>query len=226
MRRLKSTTMRGGVMINIRDFEKLESPFVRELNEKGEYVVTNKISEGYDWVFTDPEVNCSEKLDGTNVSVIIENGMITSIWNRTARIPFFCKGKMHIVQGVMSAYERGYCELPDGQHWGELVGEKLQKNPYKIQGHLWIPFSWLREHCDYECFHKHPKTYEGLKAWFENPLSEGGIFSRFMRKRGILQSPEGVVFYQPSTGKFAKIRRDMMPAFVGRRHYGKPEDES
>ena len=197
----------------MQDFPKIESPFVREINSKGDYVVTEKIAEDMNWVFTDPDVICAEKLNGTCCAIIIEQGMITSIWNRTARIPLFCKGKMHIVQGVMKAFERGYCELPDGIHWGELIGEKLQSNPYQIQGHLWVPFSWLREHCAYDSFHEHPKTFEGLKTWFENALEDGGIFSRFMRRRGIIQSPEGVVFYQPSTGKMAKLRRDMMPRY-------------
>ena len=213
-------------MLPILDFPKVESPFVREINGKGDYVVTPKVKENYEWVFNDPEVTCSEKLDGTCVSVIIEGGMITSIWNRTARIPFFCKGKQHIVMGVMAAFERGYCELPDGQHFGELIGEKLQGNPYQIQGHLWVPFSWLREHCAYESYHKHPKTFEGLQAWFENPIiSEGGIFSRFMRRRGIIQSPEGVVFYQPSTGKMAKLRRDMMPHYYIENPHAKRHNE-
>ena len=210
--------------IKIRDFEKLESPFLRKINDKGDYVVVNEINPNCAWVFTDPEVICSEKLDGTNVSVVIENGVITSIWNRTERLPVFNKGKQHIILGVMEAFGKGYCELPDGRHFGELIGEKLQGNPYKIQGHLWIPFSWLREHCDYESFHKYPKTFEGLTNWMTKPISEGGIVSRYMQKKGIKdQQPEGVVFYQPSTGKFSKLRRDMFVDFKGDRHRSNSE---
>lgn len=30
---------------------KLQSPFVRVLQPNGDYIVTDKIAEGYDWVF-------------------------------------------------------------------------------------------------------------------------------------------------------------------------------
>ena len=81
--------------MKIIDMPKLESPFVREIID-GNYIVTPKITEGYEWVFEDEEVMAIEKLHGTNVSIIIECGMITAIFNRTARIPFFNKGKKFI----------------------------------------------------------------------------------------------------------------------------------
>src|SRR3990167_3198001 len=109
--------------IKINDFPKIESPFVRKLNEKNEYIVTPEITKGYEWVFEGDEndVLATEKLDGTDVSIVIENGMISSIWNRTNRIPFFCKGKEFIIEAVMEAFKRGYTELPDGQWFGEII---------------------------------------------------------------------------------------------------------
>ena len=106
-------------MDTIRDMPKLKSPFVREKNEKGEYVVTPKIEDGYDWVFDDPSVLAVEKLHGTNVSIHIQDGVITGVWNRTTRIPFFNRGSEYIIDGVREAYRRKYTEfLPDGQHFG------------------------------------------------------------------------------------------------------------
>lgn len=87
--------------IKIEDMPKIESPFVREeINEN--YIVTPKIAEGYDWVFNDDSVMAIEKLDGTNVSVLIQDGVITSVWNRTERLPFFNKGKKHIIEGLLN----------------------------------------------------------------------------------------------------------------------------
>lgn len=203
---------------------KLASPFVRKLNEKGDYIVTSEISDGCEWVFTDPDVLATEKLDGTNVSIVIENGIITSIWNRTNRIPFFCKGKKFIMEAVLNSFERGYCELPDGQWFGEALGPKLNGNPLKLTEHIWIPFTtYCQEKLAYKSFHKYPKTFENISKWFNSPISEGGIFSLFMRRRGIEQAPEGVVFVQPSTGNMCKLRCDMFAEFKGDRHRSNAE---
>jgi len=206
--------------MKINDMVKIESPFVRKEID-GCYIVTPEITEGYEWVFTggEDEVLAVEKLNGTNVSIVIENGIITSIWNRTARIPFFCKGKEFIIEGVMEAFKRGYTELPDGQHFGEIIGNKLQGNPCQLEKHLWVPFNtYCRNHLAYKSWHKYPKTFDGISEWFSKPISEGGIFSLFMKKRKIDMQPEGIVFHNLKTGQMAKIRRDMFKDFKGRRH--------
>ena len=91
-----------------KDMPKIESPFIRVNNEKGDYVVTPQVTEGYEWVFEDDSVLAVEKLHGTNVSIIIEEGTITSVWNRTGRVPFFNKGKGFIIKGLLESYDRGY----------------------------------------------------------------------------------------------------------------------
>jgi len=199
---------------------KLESPFVRKMID-GEYVVTSKITEGYEWVFNggEDEVLATEKLDGTDVSIIIENGKITRVFNRTNEIPFFNKGSKHITEAVLNSFERGYCNFTDGQYFGEVIGPKLNGNPYQLKEHLWIPFlTYCREHLAYKSWHKYPKTFENISKWFSLPISEGGIFSLFMRKRKVETKPEGIVFHNLKTGQMAKIRIDMFKEFKGNRH--------
>jgi len=198
-----------------RDMLKLESPFVRKEID-GNYVCTPEIAEGYEWVFDDPSVRAIEKLDGTNVSLIIENGTIASIWNRTERLPFFCKGKQHIIMGVMESFGRGYCELTDGQWYGELIGEKINGNPYGITGHLWVPFrtySW--EHLHYTSWGKYPKDFKSISEWFKTlmPLYTLRIHGKAYGRHYV----EGVVFTHPD-GRMAKLRRDMFDWFDGDRH--------
>src|SRR3990167_11372177 len=188
----------------IKDMPKLESPFVRE-TMNGEYVVTPKIAEGYEWVFEDESVMAIEKLHGTNVSILIQDGVIVSIWNRTERIPFFNKGKKHIIEGLLNSYERGYMEfLPDGQHFGELIGEKVNGNPYKIKGHLWLPFeTYCQNHLKYKSWGKYPKTFESISEWFKT------LMPLYTLKHGDKEGfVEGVVFYHKD-GRMAKIRKDM-----------------
>lgn len=195
----------------IEDMEKIESPFVRKEID-GSYIVTPEIAEGMEWVFEDESVMAIEKLHGTNVSIIIQDGVIVAVYNRTERIPFFNKGKAHIIQGLLESYKRGYMEnLLDGQHFGELIGEKVNGNPYKIKGNLWIPFeTFCQKHLRYKSWGKYPKTFEAISDWFKDdliPLYACMVQGEEGRKNGFA---EGVVFTHPD-GRFAKLRRDMFP---------------
>ena len=158
--------------MKITDMPKIKCPFKRIINEKGDYVVIDDVDLDYDWVFLDPKVMAIEKLHGTNVSILIQDGIITSIWNRTERIPFFNKGKQHIVMGIMNSYSRGYMEfLPDGQHFGELIGPKVNGNPYKLKENIWIPFeSYAQEHLRYKSWGKYPKDFKTISEWFKELL--------------------------------------------------------
>ncbi len=206
--------------MEIKDMPKLLSPFKRKMiNDK--YVVYNEIEPGYEWVFEgkEDEVLCTEKLDGTDVSIVIEGGVISRIFNRTTEIGFFNKNKRFITDAILNSYDRGYCNFTDGQYFGEVIGVRVNGNPLKLDTHLWIPFpTYCREHLTYKSWHKYPKTFDNISDWFRLPISEGGIFSLFMRRRGIEAKPEGVVFHNLKTGQMAKLRLDMFDWFLGKRH--------
>ena len=193
---------------------KIESPFVRELIN-GNYIVTNKIAEGYEWVFTDESVMAIEKLHGTNVSIVIVEGTVTQVYNRTERIPFITKGKKWIIEGLLNSKERGYLEnLGDGQFFGELIGPKINGNPYKLTEHLWIPFStFAQKHLRYKSWGKYPKDFETISDWFEKDL-----LPLYALMKGDKQGfVEGIVFTHPD-GRMAKLRRDMFDWYSGERH--------
>ena len=212
----------------VADMPKLESPFVRKLNEKGEYVVTDEIAEGYDWVFNDDSVMAIEKLHGTNVSIIIENGQIVAIFNRTERLPFFNKGKSFIIEAVIESYQRGYMDnLLDGQWFGEVIGPKLQGNPYGVEKHIWIPFAtFAQKHLRYKSWGKYPKDFNTISKWFQDgliplyALMQGNgeavksLDGKVVQYKGFV---EGIVFTHPD-GRMAKLRCDMFAWFKGSRH--------
>jgi len=200
-------------MIKIRDMPKIESPFVRKEID-GNYIATPEITKGYEWVFEDESVMAIEKLHGTNVSILIENGVVTSIWNRTERLPFFNKGKKFIIEGLLNSFERGYMSfLSDGQHFGELIGKKVNGNPYKIEGHLWIPFeTFAQKHLRYKSWGKYPKDFNTISEWFKELMP---LYS-LMQDNGT-KFCEGIVFTHPN-GRMAKLRCDMFDWFKGRRH--------
>ena len=207
---------RGDIMnIKIHDMPKLESPFVRKM-VNGDYIVTPEIAAGYEWVFESDKVLATEKLHGTNVSIVIEHGIVTQLYNRTERIPFINKSKSWLTEGVLESCRRGYIEfMGDGQFFGELIGERVNGNPLKVKGHLWIPFStYAQNHLAYKSWGKYAKTFAVISDWFENDL-----FSLFVRRTtGEVVPPEGVVFVNTDTGQMAKLRRDMYSWFKGARH--------
>jgi hypothetical protein len=209
--------------MKIQDMPKLESPFVREM-KNGAYVVTDKITPDYDWVFNDVTVIATEKLHGTNVSIVVEQGTVMSVYNRTERIAFINKGKRHIIEGILEAYERGYIdELGDGQHFGELIGPKVNGNPYQLTKHVWVPFkTYCAEHLAYKYWGKYPKTFESISEWFKDlqPLYCWKIHGKEKAdKDKKFAFVEGIVFHHPD-GRMAKLRVDMFDWFTGERHGG------
>ena len=220
-------------MKELSNFPKIECPFVRkkykantddwrkhgkqlQLRLPEVYLVTPEINPEYEWVFEDDTI-AVEKLNGTNVKLLTENGRLTSLYNRKNPIdPLqIIKGKTFIIEGIFRAIQKGYIEV-DGEQAGEVIGPKLQGNPYNLNNHIWYPFSKAVKHLSYRSFHEHEKTLDNWSSWFKDYL-----ISRFAAKRKSKQGDqykevmaEGVVFYnlrRKEEGKTyrAKLRRDM-----------------
>jgi hypothetical protein len=79
-------------MEHIKDFPKLECPFVRKtykvdhddfkkygsplgLRTPEVYLVTPQISEGFEWVIENDKTSAIEKLNGSNLGLVTENGI-------------------------------------------------------------------------------------------------------------------------------------------------------
>lgn len=211
------------------DFPKLECPFTRKvfpisrrtmekynLREQESYLAVNEINPGYEWVFDDPETIAVEKLNGTNIKLLIQNGRLICIQNRLNVIDPLqvMSGKTFIIEAIFRSISKGYVK-PDGEQCGEVIGPKVQGNPYKLDFHEWYPFERAIEALSYRSFHEHEKTFENMSAWFKD-----GLFSRYYTKRasrlGLTDKvmAEGVVFYNLKRKAekkiwMAKLRRDM-----------------
>ena len=210
---------------------KLQSPFIRE-RINGKYVVTPKIDSEYKWVFEDSIA--VDKLDGSNVSVVIENGHITRVFNRKNYVDFF-KGDKKIIDAIRESVQRKYIKpemLSDGQYFGECIGQKIQSNPYQLENNLWIPFSKLKKEYnirywsvmledfknkseDY-IFNSVSEFFKGLYSVYASHLGIKGDVNEFT-SFGVNGAAEGLVFYSKS-GKMAKLRRDMFDWYQGSAH--------
>lgn len=198
----------------VQDMPKLHPPFKRaslEINGRQRYVVTPEIDPDYAWVFEDPAVQAVEKLDGTNVSIVVKDAKVRRIFNRTTELDFF--GGHPAITALVNAAERGYLPKEDGQFFGEALGGKIQGNPLGLKTPLWLPFHRLFHKYAYKSFHKYPKTFEGLSAWFKEDL-----FSLVAKDYGNEKVfAEGIVFTHPD-GRMSKLRRDMFDWFTGPQH--------
>jgi len=176
------------------------------------YLVTPEVTPGYEWVIDDPNTFAVEKLDGTNVKLLTENGKLVSLYNRTNQIDplnlFQAKGKLAIIEGVFRAISKSYIQR-DGEQAGEVVGNKIQQNIYGLNYNIWYPFEKAIKHLRYKSFHQHDRTFENWSLWFKDYL-----FSLFSGKMGNKVMAEGIVFYNLKRmfeGRVyrAKLRRDM-----------------
>ena len=215
------------------DFPKIHCPFVRQtfsvnkeqfkkhgsklqLREPKVYLVVNRVNPGYEWVFDDPDTFAVEKLNGTNVKIRTSSGRLMEVQNRLNVIDILqvIKGQSHIMEGIFQAIGKGYVDS-DGEQAGELIGPKVQANIYKLDVHLWYPFSKAIKDIAYRSFHEHERTFDNWSSWFQNNL-----YSRFFTKRASKLGlddkvfAEGVVFYNlkrkaENQTYMAKLRRDM-----------------
>ena len=215
------------------DFPKMQCPFIRQtfevdhgqwkehgsrlqMREPNAYLVVDRVNSGYEWVFEDKDTIAVEKLNGTNVKLLTEGGRLVAVQNRLNVIDPLqvIKGKIFIIEGIFRAIGKGYVK-PDGEQAGEVVGPKLQGNPYGLDMHEWYPFERSISALAYRSFHEHERTFDNWSTWFKDWL-----VSRYHTKlsaKGETKEKvmaEGVVFYNlrrraEKKSWMAKLRRDM-----------------
>lgn len=196
------------------DFPKIKSPFIRK-DINGHYVCTPEIEPGYEWVFTEPGVRAVDKLHGTNLCVIIQDGIIKAVDNRDTRIFDMPCLKTNatardyrFLEGILFALEKGY--LPDnGRVYGELIGPTINGNLHQVDRHQFIPFSYLKSKCFWKSWSRgdYSKDFSSISYWFRHLNS---LYTKRVTDQVILG--EGLIFYSQD-GKMAKLRRDMFDWF-------------
>jgi len=217
------------------DYPKIYCPFIRQtykvnqedwkkhgnkyqLRKPEVYLVINKINPDYEWVIEDEETIAIEKLDGTNIKIQTENGRLIALQNRKNIIdPLqIMGGKTHIIEGIFRSIGKGYVEK-DGEQVGELIGPKVNGNPYDLLYHEWYPFSRAIGNLKYKSFHNYERTFDNWESWFKKWLFS--LYHTKKHPKGTEKKlAEGVVFYnikRKQEGKTwrAKLRRDMFSFF-------------
>ena len=202
----------------IKDFPKLKSPFVREVFiyklKNNKHKVTPIIEKDYEWVFKEPGVKAVDKLHGTNVCCIFQDGVLHFVDNRKNRLmtsphisTTMSPSDARILEGIINAIERKWISKDfTGRIYGELVGPSINCNLHNLDIHYFVPFDHLKEKCHWKSWisNAYPKTFESISEWFKTLPS---LFTKRMTgKNGMA---EGIVFYHPNGKWMAKLRRDM-----------------
>lgn len=194
------------VDLKIKDFPKIQCPFVK-INHN----VTPEIAKGFEWIFEDG-VLAVDKLHGTNICVILEDGIVKAIDNRANRlmdkpsISTSLKGfSLFAIKGILNAMGRGWIEKGfTGRIYGELIGPKINKNIHLVNDYMFVPFDMLKRCYNWNSWYvnKYPKNFESISEWFKELPS---LFTKKISKKDAYA--EGLVFYHPK-GYRAKLRRD------------------
>lgn len=203
--------------MKLADMPKLESPFEREEIPGKGYICVPKFKKEFLWILQPDKVIATEKFDGTNVSVYLEDGRIKTILNRENRIDVW-KDQSHFYEGIKNAIDKKKFKpdrLLDGQYFGELLGPKLQGNPYELQEPLWLPFDYVKENYAFKFYEDWAKEH-----FVDQVITDTYVYNKFydlfkelkslyFRKQGRLKQPEGIVFHNKETGEMCKLRLDM-----------------
>lgn len=231
-------------------FPKIMCPYERVSKDPGsKSFIESELKDEYSWVLEKGSLTI-EKLHGTNVGVKLQHNEVSQVAVRHGSKkmnpldPFGSESHQKITRGVQNSLNKGFMyQFSNGWVFGELVGPQFNGNPYDLNEHLFIPFDWIMEHCQYEDF---PKTgFQDIRDWMKKES-----YSHFTaRVNGMKPSDasvsdgyfvEGVVMVHPefrrritpsnlatsSNSKYnsfstelAKIRRDMFKSIPVKKEF-------
>lgn len=143
----------------------------------------------------------SEKLDGTNACIIIEEGYVVG-----------CQSRRRLITpeddnyGFAKWVQKNACDLAklgDGYHYGEWVGLGIQGNPHCLpekQFHLFNSGRWSNPENRPNCCHCVPVLFSGLNTIENIDLTLEDLWDNAEGK----YKPEGVVVWFTRTRRFEK----------------------
>jgi len=159
-------------------------------------------------------ITITEKIDGTNACVIIQDGELVGIQSRN-RLIKPGDDNMGFAFWVMENKE-GLEELGDGYHYGEWAGPGVQKNPHMLENKTFFLFNTFRpQETLPECVKQVTTLYQGV---YSKEVIEDCMSTLWSCATSTGYIPEGVIVY------FHDTRTYMKDTFANRK--GKWDDNS
>lgn len=150
--------------------------------------------------FDPMHITITEKMDGTNGAIIIENGKLIGAQSRNRLIGkrWGFEDNMGFGQWV-SDHEEELVQLGDGHHYGEWCGPKIQGNRHGLEHKIFYLFNvsrWTEDRP--ECCGVVPLLFEGH---YTKELADE-ILNQLVLERGY--EPEGIMMYFYAFDKYLK----------------------
>lgn len=136
-------------------------------------------------------ITITEKMDGTNACIVIQDGEIKAVQSRNrfiqpgndnAGFAHYVETNKEILLG-----------LGDGYHFGEWVGPGIQKNPHKLTEKTFFIFNTFRPE------ETLPEGIKAVKVLYEGPYSDLEINKAYtelkIRAEQEEYIPEGIIVY-------------------------------
>jgi len=142
----------------------------------------------------DNNILITEKMDGTNACVIVRDGRVIGAQSRRRMITPQ-DDNYGFATWVYSNLE-ALAQLGDGYHYGEWVGEGIQKNPHNLEGKHFFLFNTMRP------VETLPHTVGGsvqqVKVLYDGPYTDAAVEKAYLDL--IADSPddvtvEGIIVY-------------------------------
>ena len=146
------------------------------------------------------KVTITEKIDGTNGCIIIQDGEIVGVQSRKRLIT--PEDDNYGFARWVEQNNDNLLSLGDGYHYGEWAGLGIQKNPLKLECKRFFLFNTFRWNEDNP---NKPECCEVVPILFEGILQEGTIpaLLEVMKKdEGVIH--EGVAAYYHAFRKYTK----------------------
>lgn len=149
----------------------------------------------------------TEKLDGTNACVVIQDGVIVAVQSRKR---FICIGADNYgFAGWVEVNNDDLLTMGDGYHYGEWVGLGINKNPHELKDKRFYLFNsgrWGVNNPDTpKCVYVVPVL---AYREYTNTLVDETMATLKESGSHIGGSPEGVVTYYTRTRRYAKTTYD------------------
>ncbi len=148
-------------------------------------------------------VTITEKMDGTNACIIIEDGVITGVQSRKRMITPE-RDNYGFAQWVEDNTE-DLLGLGDGYHYGEWAGLGINKNPHDLEGKeffLFNTFKWNPKNLHRpKCCSVVPILFEGVMT---NATIDILLHNLAWNGSGTGSKPEGIIVFYHTFKSYTK----------------------
>lgn len=148
------------------------------------------------------QITITEKMDGTNGCVVIEDGQIVGVQSRKRFINPL-DDNYGFAQWVQDNEEE-LLKMGDGYHYGEWTGLGIQRNPHRLPDkrfYLFNTFRWGEHNPNTPaCCHVVPVLYQGASSAENIYLTLEDLHDEAEGK----YVPEGIIVYFHKTRRYEK----------------------